>query len=296
MKYYRSLGDKIFDFFNVVFFILLAIIMIFPLWNVLMTSLVDAGEFYRRPLILWPEKFYFTSYKFILGGGEIRQSLFVTVALTVVGSLYSMLCTTLLSYALSKKYLPGRNFFLTLIMVTMFFGGGLIPYYLLIKNLGLMNTFWVLFIPSGVNTWNFLVIKSFFSQLPSELEDSARIDGASDLTVFFRIVLPLSTPVLATFTLFYAVGYWNTWYSALLFIQNPKLFPLQLVLRQMVVQNVRPATMDAQARVAGMKAGSLFDEGIKMATIVIATVPILCVYPFLQKYFVKGVFIGSIKG
>lgn len=292
----RSIGERIFDTFNVLFFIILAFIMIFPLWNVLMTSLVDAGEFYARPLILWPKKFYFTSYKFILGGGEIRQALFTTVSLTIVGSFYSMLCTTLLSYSLSKKYLPGRNFFLTIIMITMFFGGGLIPYYLLIKNLGLIDTFWVLFIPSGVSTWNFLVIKSFFSQLPAELEESARIDGASDLTVFFRIVLPLSLPVLATFTLFYGVGYWNTWYSALLFIQNPKLFPLQLVLRRMVVQNVRPAAMDAFARQQGMKAGTLFDEGIKMATVVVATVPILCVYPFLQKYFAKGVMIGSIKG
>ncbi len=138
----RSIGERIFDTFNVLFFIILAFIMIFPLWNVLMTSLVDAGEFYARPLILWPKK---------LGGGEIRQALFTTVSLTIVGSFYSMLCTTLLSYSLSKKYLPGRNFFLTIIMITMFFGGGLIPYYLLIKNLGLIDTFWVLFIPSGVS-------------------------------------------------------------------------------------------------------------------------------------------------
>lgn len=293
---HRTLGDKIFDTFNVAFFILLSIIMIFPLWNVLMTSLVDAGEFYRRPLILWPEKLYLTSFKFILSGGEIREALFVTIALTVVGSLYSMFCTTMLSYALSKKYLPGRNIFLFIIMVTMFFGGGLIPYYLLIRNLHLMNTFWVLFIPGGVSTWNFLVIKSFFSQLPAELEESAKIDGATDVTVFFRIVLPLSLPVLATFTLFYGVSYWNSWYNALLFIQDSKLFPLQLVLRKMVVQNVRPVAMDAQARSQGVKAGALFDEGIKMATVVVATVPILCVYPFLQKYFAKGVLIGSVKG
>jgi putative aldouronate transport system permease protein len=159
-----------------------------------------------------------------------------------------------------------------------------------------MNTFWVLFVPGGVSTWNFLVIKSFFSQLPAELEESAKIDGATDITVFFKIVLPLSMPVLATFTLFYGVGYWNSWYNALLYIQDSKLFPLQLILRKMVVQNVRPVAMDAQARSQGVKAGALFDEGIKMATVVVATVPILCVYPFLQKYFAKGVLIGSVKG
>jgi putative aldouronate transport system permease protein len=292
----RTPGGRIFDFLNISFFALMAFIMIFPLWNVLVTSLVSSGEFYARPLILWPAKFDFTSYKFVLSGGEIKQALVVTVSLALIGSFYSMLCTTLLAYALSKKYLPGRNFFLILIMVTMFFGGGLIPYYLLIKNLNLINTFWVLFVPGGISTWNFLVIKSFFSQLPAELEESARIDGASDLLVFFKIVLPLSLPVLATFALFYGVGYWNAWYNALLFIQNSKLYPLQLVLRRMVVQNVRPAAMDAQARSQGVKAGTLFDEGIKMATVVVATVPILCAYPFLQKYFAKGVMIGSIKG
>jgi putative aldouronate transport system permease protein len=293
----RRLADRIFDTGLVAFFVLLAVVMLLPLWTVLMTSLVDTGEYFARSLILWPRRFYLDSYRYIFtAGSEIFTSLLVTAALTVVGSLYSMLVTTSLAYGLSKRALPGGRFFIMVVTVTMFFSGGLIPYYLLIKNLGLMNTFAVLFIPSAVNTWNFLVIKSFFSQLPAELEESARMDGASDIRVFFRIVLPLSLPVLATFMLFYAVSYWNTWWPTTLFIQKKDLFTLQYVLRGMIVENRRPMLMDAKARQSGMIGDRLFDEGIKMATVIVATVPILCVYPFLQKYFAKGVMIGAVKG
>ena len=293
----RRLADRIFDTGLVAFFVLLAVVMLLPLWTVLMTSLVDTGEYFARSLILWPRRLYLDSYRYIFtAGSEIFTSLLVTAALTVVGSLYSMLVTTSLAYGLSKRALPGGRFFIMVVTVTMFFSGGLIPYYLLIKNLGLMNTFAVLFIPSAVNTWNFLVIKSFFSQLPAELEESARMDGASDIRVFFRIVLPLSLPVLATFMLFYAVSYWNTWWPTTLFIQKKDLFTLQYVLRGMIVENRRPMMMDAKARQSGMIGDRLFDEGIKMATVIVATVPILCVYPFLQKYFAKGVMIGAVKG
>jgi putative aldouronate transport system permease protein len=293
----RRAADRLFDAGLVAFFVLLAVVMLLPLWTVLMTSLVDTGEYFARSLILWPRRLYLDSYRYIFtAGSEIFTSLLVTAALTVVGSLYSMLVTTSLAYGLSKRALPGGRFFIMVVTVTMFFSGGLIPYYLLIKNLGLMNTFAVLFIPSAVNTWNFLVIKSFFAQLPAELEESARMDGASDIRVFFRIVLPLSLPVLATFTLFYAVSYWNTWWPTTLFIQKKDLFTLQYVLRGMIVENRRPMMMDAKARQSGMIGDRLFDEGIKMATVIVATVPILCVYPFLQKYFAKGVMIGAVKG
>jgi len=293
----RRFADRLFDAGLVAFFVLLAVVMLLPLWTVLMTSLVDTGEYFARSLILWPRRPYWESYRYIFSeGSEIFTSFLVTAALTVVGSLYSMLVTTSLAYGLSKRALPGSRILILLVTVTMFFSGGLIPYYLLIRSLGLMNTFAVLFIPSAVNTWNFLVIKSFFAQLPAELEESALMDGASDLRVFFRIVLPLSLPVLATFTLFYAVAYWNTWWPTTLFIQKKGLFTLQYVLRGMIVENRRPMMMDAKARQAGMIGDRLFDEGIKMATVIVATVPILCVYPFLQKYFAKGVMIGAVKG
>jgi putative aldouronate transport system permease protein len=294
----RGFGSTVFETCNVSFFVLLSIVMVLPIWNVLMVSLVGMGEFFSRPLILWPRNPTLASYMFIFGQkGDILNAFVSTVALTVVGTLYSLTVTTLLSYGLSKKWLPARGFFLTLITVTMFFGGGLIPYYLLIRRMGLMDHFMVLFIPSAVNTWNFIVIKSFFSQLPAELEESARIDGANDLVIFTRIVLPLSKPTLATFALFYAVGYWNSWWPATLFIvHNTQYYTLQYMLRSMLLSNVRPALMDAAARRMGLDPSALFDEGIKMGVVIIATVPILCVYPFLQKYFTKGVMIGSIKG
>jgi putative aldouronate transport system permease protein len=294
----RGFGSTAFEACNVSFFVLLSVVMVLPIWNVLMVSLVGMGEFFSRPLILWPRNPTLASYIFIFGQkGDILNAFASTVVLTVVGTLYSLTVTTLLSYGLSKKWLPARGFFLTLITVTMFFGGGLIPYYLLIRTMGLMDHFMVLFIPSAVNTWNFIVIKSFFSQLPVELEESARIDGANDLVIFSRIVLPLSKPTLATFALFYAVGYWNSWWPATLFIvHNTQYYTLQYMLRSMLLSNVRPALMDVAARRMGLDPSALFDEGIKMGVVIIATVPILCVYPFLQKYFTKGVMIGSIKG
>ena len=220
----------------------------------------------------------------------------VTVTLTIIGTMYSLLVTTALSYGLSKKSLPGRGILLIIFIIPMYFSGGLIPFYLLIKNLNLMNKFVVLFLPSAVNIFYFLIIKSFFSQLPAELEESAKMDGANDIRVFISIVLPLSMSVLATFFLFYAVGYWNSWWNSMLFIQNPKLYTLQYVLRRMVVIDSSvsfSSTMTQQARESGLY---LFEQGLRMATVTIATIPIICVYPFLQKYFVKGIMIGSVKG
>lgn len=290
-------GDRLFQNINNSFFAILCFIMLFPLWNVLMTSFVSAGEFFKKPIVLWPDQWYLDSYQFIFGGNTISRAFVVTVFITVVGSLYSMTITTTLAYGLSKKSLPGRHLFLTLIMITMFFNGGLIPYYLLINKIGLYDSIWVLILPMAVNTYNFIIIKSFFANIPTELEESARIDGANDITIFTRIILPLSMPVLATFLLFYGVSYWNSWWNCVMFIQDNSKFTLQYVLRQMIVQNVRPGAMTQSALSGGTDIyGGIFDEGVKMATVIVATVPILAVYPFLQKYFVKGVMIGSVKG
>lgn len=293
----RSAGDKALSVFIYVFLGICMLVTCFPLWNVIMTSLVEVGEFNSRAIILWPEKFSFASYEYLLTSNVgITRAMGVTALLTLVGTLYSMSITTSLSYALSKKNLPGRGFLLAFFIIPMYFGGGMIPYYLLIKNLGLMDKFIVMFVPSAINTYYFLVIKSFFSQLPADMEESARIDGANDIRIFTSIVLPVSMPMLATFALFYAVGYWSTWWSCMLFIQEPKLYTLQLVLRKMVVIDSEASFSSAitqQARESGLY---LFEDGLRMATVTIATLPILLLYPFLQKYFVKGVMIGSVKG
>lgn len=293
----RSIGERSLSVFIYVFLGLCMLITCFPLWNVIMTSLVEVGEFNSRALILWPKKFSFASYKYLLSAGAgITRAMGVTTLLTVVGTVYSLSITTALSYALSKKRLPGRGFFLIFFMIPMYFGGGLIPYYLLIKSMGLMDKFIVMFVPTSINIYYFVVIKSFFSQIPSDIEESARIDGANDIRILVSIILPISLPMLATFALFYAVGYWSTWWSCMLFIQKPQLHTLQLVLRKMVVIDSEASFSSAltqQARESGMY---LFEDGLRMATVVISTMPILLLYPFLQKYFVKGVMVGSLKG
>lgn len=294
-KVKESLGGKIFDIWNVCFFVFMSIIMLFPFWNVLTTSFVGIGEFYATPLILWPKEPTMEAYKFIFSSDKMLRTFGVTIFVTVVGTIYNISITSAIAYALSKTYLPGRNVILVILTFTMFFSGGLIPYYLLIRQLGLMETIWVMILPSGVNIWNFVVMKSFFSELPESLEESAKIDGANDIVILIRIVLPLSLPLLATFSLFAAVGYWNTWYNAMIFIQDRKLHPLQLVLRQMLVDNNLPPEMQTKFIKEDVDS-PLFDEGLKMAAVVVATVPILFLYPWLQKYFEKGVMIGSIKG
>jgi len=291
----RSWGSRLFDWCNVAFFVVCGFVMVFPLWNILMMSLVGPAEFYARTVILWPRHIDLTSYRFLFSEDLIYHSFLISTIVTVVGSAYSLLLTTLLAYPLSKKQLPGRTILLLLITITIFFQGGLIPFYLLIKQLHLMNTLAVLILPAGVSVWNFLVAKTFFAQLPVELEDAAKIDGAGDFRIFLRVVLPLSLPVLATFSLFYAVSYWNSWFNVVLFIHDKSLYTLQYVLREMIVQNANPASMVSSSTILHI-GDNLFQEGVKMATIVVAVVPILCVYPFLQKYFVKGMMIGSIKG
>jgi len=292
----RSLGDQIFDVFLVVLFVVLGIIMIFPLYSVLVSSLVSRGEYFSSTLILWPKEFYFVSYQFIFASDSLLKSMGVTVFITLVGTAYSMVFTTALAYGMSRTELPGRKFFITIILIPMFFGGGLIPGYLNIKALGLMNTVWVMIIPSMIGIWNYMVIRSFFMQLPAEVEESAKIDGANDVRILFSIILPLSLPVLATFSLFYGVGYWNTWYNAMLYCTNQDLHPLQLVLRRMIVMNELPTYMSNQFNMMVGGDTKIFEDGVRYATVIVATVPILCVYPFLQKYFAKGVLIGAVKG
>jgi putative aldouronate transport system permease protein len=293
----RSFGERVFDFCNVTFFVLLGIIMVFPLWNVLMVSLVRVGEFYAKPIILWPSTFNLDNYRFIFSSDKMLKTFAVTIFITVVGTGYSVLMTAMMAYGLSKKSLPGRKALLALLTFTMFFQGGLIPYYLLIKDIGLMNMIWVLIIPSGVSVWNFIIMKTHFQQMPDSIEESAKIDGANDILILFRIVLPLSVPILATFSLFNAVGFWNGWFDALIFIQNRNLHPLQLVLRQMLIEANMPPEMALSFKEAMSKGEKIpiFEEGLKMAAVVVAVTPLLCIYPWLQKYFSKGVLIGSVK-
>jgi putative aldouronate transport system permease protein len=271
--------------------------MVLPLYKVFITSIITPNEMYSSPLILWPKEPTLFSYVFIFSTGDIPTAMRNTVFITVVGTFLSMLVTLALAFTFSKEFLPGGRFIHRMILLTMFLDSGLIPFFLLVRSMGLTGNIWVNIVPSLVSLWNYLVIRSFFKQMPRSLEEAAIIDGAGWFTVFARIVLPLSMPVIATFTIFYAVGYWNSWYNAMLFANSPELQTLQLLLRRMVVTNESVDRLrNAMNSIGTIRNVGMFNEAVKMACVVVATVPILVVYPFLQKYFVKGVMIGAIKG
>ena len=204
-----------------------------------------------------------------------------------------MICSVTGAYALSKRRMPGRNIFLTLILVTMFFNGGIVPNFLLIKDLGIYDTIWSMILPTMINAWYLIIMKNYFTGLPEALEESARIDGANDIKILFQIILPISMPIIATFTLFYGVDRWNEWWNAMMYINDTRKYPLQLLLRNLIVKNFSSASM--ATAYAQDSADFVAKENIKMATAVVAIVPITLVYPFLQKYFAKGVMVGAIK-
>lgn len=284
---------SLFSTLNYAFFVLISLVMLFPLWNVIVISLTDYREYVMNPLMLFPKQISWEAYNYIFSNDELLLALRVSVLTTLSGTAISMAVSVACAYALSKRHMPGRNLFLTLILFTMFFNGGIIPNFLLIKDLGMYDTFWALILPNAINTWYLIIMKNYFANLPEALEESARIDGANDLIILFRIVLPISMPIIATFLLFYGVDRWNEWWSAMMYINDTKKYPLQLMLRNLIVMNFSSASMATSY--AQDNASFVAKENIKMATAVVAVVPIAVVYPFLQKYFAKGVMVGAIK-
>ena len=286
----------LFDVFVILLFIILDFVMLYPFWNVLVTSFSTAGEVMNKIVIFWPETFNLKAYEFILSSNQIPRAFFITIASTVCGTAWCMFLSTTVSYALSKKYLVGRNFLIMIITLSMFFDGGLIPFYLLVsRTLHLSNTFWVLFITGGFSVSTFVMLKAYFNTIPESLEESARMDGANDIYIFVRIILPLSGPMIATFSLFYAVGLWNQYFTPMIFNSSkPDLYTLQLVLRKIIVENKTKEFGLEMLRKYGSQ--SVYEEGMKYAAVMVATGPILLVYPFIQKYFAKGIMLGSVKG
>ncbi|WP_409345542.1 carbohydrate ABC transporter permease [Paenibacillus sp. MBLB4367] len=278
---------------GIIYFLLIAIslVTLFPFFYVAMVSVTSEAEVVRKGIVLIPEQFVWGAYKTVLSNTfGIRQAYTVTILRTVIGTSLSMIATTLAAYALSRKMLPGRSGLLFMIVFTILFSGGTIPTYLVVKSLGLMNSFWALIVPSLVSAFNLIIIKGFFEQLPSELMESATVDGAGELTTLWRIVLPLSMPSIVTISLFYAVGHWNSYFDGVLYLNDRRLWPLQVVLRTILLQSqmqeVREQSNDA----------SVSSLAIQMAAVIVSTVPILLVYPFIQKHFTKGVLIGAVKG
>jgi putative aldouronate transport system permease protein len=292
-KQYKSVPGTIFDVTNYVVLGVIGIVAILPFLYVIAGSFASDAELTQRSVFLIPETFTLAAYRFIFSTDTILKSIGVSLYVMVLGTFVNLFFTVTMAYALSKRGLMGRNTVLNLIIFSMLFGGGLIPTFLVVRQLHMLDTYWALMIPGAISAFNLIIVKNFFQEIPPELEEAAKIDGCTELGLLWRIVLPLSMPVLATFTLFYAVGHWNNFFSALLYINDPAKWPLQVMLRQIVLLS-QAAAGDINAMDPNFVKPP--EQSIKMAVIVVGTIPILLVYPFLQKHFAKGVLIGSVKG
>ena len=289
----RSLGEKIFDTSNVFVLLLLSCLTLYPFLYVLIASFSDPAWVVKtRGIILLPEGFTFDTYKLVFQNPSILTGYMNSIFIVVVGTSLNILMTSLGAYALSRQNVMWKNPIMFGIVFTMFFNGGLIPTFLLVNNLGLLNSRWALILPVAMSAYNLIIMRTAFMGVPVSLEESAKLDGANDFTVLFRVVLPLSMPVVAVMILFYGVAHWNAWFNSLIYIRTRELYPLQLILREILITNSTDSMMTGVGGGDKMPVG----ETIKYATIIIATIPVLCLYPMLQKYFVKGVMIGAIKG
>ncbi|MDG0814598.1 carbohydrate ABC transporter permease [Cohnella rhizosphaerae] len=274
----------------------LGLVTLLPMVNVLAVSLSEGYAITQNPLMLLPHDFTVEAYKYIFGTEVLLKSFGITVYVTVFGTFLNLAFTITGAYGLSKTHIPGYKFLMWLIVVPMLFGAGLIPYYLLLKNLHLLNTLWVLIIPGLVAPFNLILMRNFFWNIPESLEESARLDGASELQVLWKLIIPLSKPVIATVGLFYAVGHWNDFFSGLFFISDNSKWPLQVVMRSIIIDQNMMNMGSGPAQSGDVTRIVVSQQNIKAATIIFAIVPILLVYPFLQKYFVKGIMLGSVKG
>lgn len=287
-----SIGEKLFDIANYLFLAIVALTMILPVMYIVAGSFASDLEIGSRSFFLIPKDITFDAYKFVFKDNALPRSLLVSVFITVGGTLVNLFFTFTMAYALSRRHMIGRNVVLNIIIFTMVFSGGIIPTYLVVKGLGLLNSYWAVMLPVAINAFNLIVVKSFFQEIPGELIESARIDGSNDIGVLWRIVLPLSKPVIATFALFYAVAHWNDFFHALIYLSDAKKWPMQVLLRQIVLLATGALEMGTYDPTYVKPP----DQSIKMAIIVVGTLPILMVYPFIQKYFAKGVLIGAVKG
>jgi putative aldouronate transport system permease protein len=285
--------EKMISYANVGILLLLTIVSVIPLLYIAVVSLISPEDYIAHGIHI-PSRPSIYSYLLIFSNSsKVLRAFIINIYITVVGTIINLIFTTCTAYAISKKYLPGRVAMTAYMFVTMLFSGGLIPTFLLVKALGLVDTLWALMIPGAIAVWNVFLMRNFFYTIPDSLEESARIDGANDIVVMLKVVLPLSLPIIATMTLFYGVAHWNEWFSAMIYLNNTEKYPLQLVLREVLMSKIVP--------VDPLQAAEKFKrrvppDVVRMATIMVSIVPILVSYPFLQKYFVKGILIGSIKG
>ncbi|MDP5272607.1 carbohydrate ABC transporter permease [Chengkuizengella axinellae] len=287
----KKLGSRLFHITNYTLLGFIGLITILPFIHIIAGSFTTTAELARKPFVLIPTDWSLDAYRFVFSTDTIFRGLANSIGITFFGTMFSMFISCLMAYGLSRRDLDGRNVIMFFVVFTMLFSGGMIPTFLVVKELGLIDSYLALIIPYTINAFNMIILKSFFQNLPEGLEESAKIDGCTDFGIFFRIVLPLSMPVLATISLFYAVTYWNTYLPAILYLNDSDKWPVQVILRQIVVLATGLNVDDS-----GFEDSAPPSQAVKMAVIVIATLPVLLVYPFLQKHFAKGAFVGSIKG
>lgn len=292
-KLHNTPAGRVFDVFNITILGIIGILTVLPFAYIIAGSFATEAELARRSFFIFPEIFSLDAYKYIFSTTTFIRSLLVSIFITIVGAIVCLIFTFSMAYPLARKHLLGRNFFLNMVIFSMLFGGGMIPTYLVVKNLGLLDSYWALILPLAINPFNLIIVKTFFQNIPFELEESAKMDGATEFDVFWRIMLPLSTPVLATFALFYAVAIWNDFFSALLYINDHTKLPVQVLLQQIIILS---QSLGADATSMGGDYVEPPDQSLKLAVVVVATIPILVVYPFLQKHFAKGMLLGSVKG
>ena len=291
MKIKRTLGERIFEVVNLAFLVLVMIVMLYPLMHVLFASFSNPNLLSAHTgVLLRPLGFSTAAYEAVLQNPDIYTGYSNTLFLVTVGTLCSLLLTIFSAYVLSRRGYGLRRVFNFVATFTMFFSGGLIPFYLQVKGLGLLNTRWSLILPTLMSTYNLIVLRTAFASVPASLEEAAKIDGANDFTVLFRVIVPLSIPSLAVIVLFYAVSYWNAWFYAMVFLRKRELYPLQLILREILIMSSADSMVDMD-----INDRAIVSQTIKYATIIVSTLPILVVYPFLQKYFVQGMMVGAVK-
>ena len=291
----NTLAGKFFDVFNYVFLTLVALTTIAPFIYIIGASFATELELAQRPLLIIPHDISFNAYEYIFSTNKIVSGFKNSIFITAAGTLINLFFTVTMAYAISKTRLRGRNFILNMVIFSMFFGGGMIPSYIVTANLlNMKNTYWSVLLPGAISAYNMMIVKNFFQGIPQELEESASLDGCTDVGILWKIVLPLSLPVLATFGLFYAVGHWNAYFGAMIYMPGAReKWPLQVLLREIII--LANATV-ADASLMDPEFVQPPEQSVKMAVIVVSTIPIMCVYPFLQKYFVKGVMVGALKG
>ncbi|CQR57220.1 carbohydrate ABC transporter permease [Paenibacillus riograndensis] len=287
----EDVDSRIFDAINIIVLFLVTVVIVVPLWNVIISSLSSGKALAEGGFIFWSKEFSLENYRAVFNDNTIWQSFLVSISKTFVGVITHVFFCAMIGYGLSKRYIKGRKLYVAMGVITMFFSGGMIPTYLLIKSLGLLNSFWVYIIPALFSYYDVVILMNFFRNVPDSLEESAKIDGAGDWRIFLKIFIPLSMPAMATIALFNGVGQWNDFMTTKLYITNQALYPLQMKLYEIIVQS----QTQSMQNIGGSAVIETTTKGVQLATIVITTLPIVVIYPLLQRYFISGMMLGAVK-